>query len=94
VRATDEGTPSRQDEEILTVRVDRNLLNPVMTVQQYSRQILEIQTVSQPLVTVQATDRDKFVSQYPGIIKHTLFLEIFVLFSIFKETRNVILLQQ
>ncbi|XP_062579030.1 protocadherin Fat 3-like [Saccostrea cucullata] len=60
VRAKDGGTPQRQDEELLTVRVDRNLRSPLMTARTYSARILEIQAVSEPLVTVQATDGDTF----------------------------------
>ncbi|XP_062582056.1 cadherin EGF LAG seven-pass G-type receptor 1-like, partial [Saccostrea cucullata] len=60
VRAKDGGTPKRQDEKLLTIRVDRNLQRPVMTAGTYRARILEIQAVSEPLVTVQATDGDTF----------------------------------
>ncbi|XP_078316513.1 protocadherin Fat 4-like isoform X2 [Crassostrea virginica] len=60
VRVKDGGTPQKQDEEHLTVYVEKNLANPVIVAQAYTRQILEIQTVSETLVTVQATDADAF----------------------------------
>lgn len=68
VRVKDGGTPQKQDEEHLTVYVEKNLANPVMVAQAYTRQILEIQTVSETLVTVQATDADAFVSHYLWMI--------------------------
>ncbi|XP_065921690.1 protocadherin Fat 4 isoform X2 [Magallana gigas] len=60
VRVQDGGTPRKQDEGLLTIKVNKNLFSPVMTTGQYSRRILETQTVSLPLVTVLATDGDQF----------------------------------
>ena len=60
--ASDGGSPSRSDSVVVDVNVQRNLNHPEFNPVDYDVEILELQRLGVPFVTVSAFDSDYTVS--------------------------------
>ncbi len=64
VEVADGGNPARTRTAILTVNIQRNLATPIFAQTNYKTEILEIQTIGQSILKVQARDADQKVRCY------------------------------